>query len=86
MSKLVMCAVWDRAIEAYMRPFFVPHVGLALRSFTDEVKGNAAEGGPLRAHPEDFDLFELGTFNEEDACYVPLEAPRRIVRGQDLKG
>ena len=37
---LIMVAVRDSALDALMRPFFVPTTGFAVRSFQDEVKNS----------------------------------------------
>lgn len=62
--KHVICSVYDSATEAYMRPFTAQTVGQAVRMFEDEVR---AEGNPLSAHPEDYSLFQIGTFNDNTA-------------------
>lgn len=79
---LVMVAVRDSALDAFMRPFFVPTTGIAVRSFQDEVKN---PDSPMSKHPEDFALFELGTFDEDTGKCQNLASPRQLVRGNDLK-
>jgi len=51
----------DSAAEAFLRPFFAQSKGAAIRSFSDEVNGGDT---PIAAHPDDYTLFELGTFDE----------------------
>lgn len=79
--KYAVCAVKDRAVNAYNRPIYVPTVGVAIRSFTDEVNRKDSE---LHNHPEDYDLYELGQWDDETAIYQPLEVPRVITRAQDI--
>lgn len=79
---LIVCAVRDSAVDAFMRPFFVPTTGFAVRSFQDEVKNPES---PMWKHPEDFVLFELGTFDEDTGRCENLPAPRQLVRAIDLK-
>lgn len=79
--KYSVCAVKDRAVNAYNRPIYVPTVGVAIRSFTDEVNRKDSE---LQNHPEDYDLYELGQWDDETAIYTPLEATRVIARAQDI--
>ena len=55
MAKVVVVAVRDRAIDAFGRPFFVPTIGVALRSFHDEMNRQAPDNA-MAAHPEDYDL------------------------------
>lgn len=78
----VVMSIRDNAVAAFNRPFFVQHVGMAVRSFKDEV--NSAES-PMAKHPEDFLLFELGTFDEETGKMQNLEAPRQVMRAIDVK-
>ena len=61
--KMVICSIRDSAADAYGRPFFLPSVGVAIRSFTDEVN-RPSEDNQIYQHPEDFDLFELGEFDD----------------------
>lgn len=79
---LIMCAVRDSAVDAFMRPFFVPTTGMAVRSFSDEVRNGES---PMHKHPEDFALFELGTFDEESGRCDNLPSPRQLVRAADIK-
>ena len=78
----VMC-VRDAAIESFGRPFFVPHVGQALREFTDEVRSTSSDS-VVAKHPEDYDLYHLGTFDPKDGSFSVLDIPRRIAFGKDL--
>jgi hypothetical protein len=84
MTILTIVAVKDRAVDAYNRPFYVPTIGAAIRSFTDEVNRNESE---MNAHPEDYDLYEMGTFCDQTGTFLPAEGgiPRVISRAQDLK-
>lgn len=78
-------AVRDRAADAYMRPFFVPTIGMAVRSFQDEVNRANVEN-PLFAHPEDYDLYVLGVFDEDTGRFLNEEPqPRMVAVGKDCK-
>jgi hypothetical protein len=80
--KYAVCAVKDRAIDAFNRPIYVPTIGVAIRSFNDEV---ARKDSEMSNHPEDYDLYELGQWDDQTAVYVALEQPRVITRAQDVK-
>lgn len=85
MAKLVVCAVFDRAVQAFARPIFVPHQNVAVRSFTDEVNRKAEDNG-INNHPEDFELHALAVFEEETGSFTSLDGgPRVLVRAQDVK-
>jgi len=81
---LVVVAVKDRAADAFMRPFFVPRVEMAIRSFTDEINRSASDN-PIYQHPEDYDLYELAIFDEDTGQFDPNEQLKLLVRGQDVK-
>lgn len=80
--KLVICAIRDSAMEAFQRPFCVPTVGMAVRSFGDAC---LSKDSGMNGHLEDYILFELGTFDEETGDCDNLAAPRQLARGVDYK-
>lgn len=78
--KLVCVAVFDSASQAYGRPFFVQSRGVAVRSFTDEVR-RVDPNNDLNKHPEDFTLVHLGTFDDSNGSFDSnLET---LLRGKD---
>lgn len=84
MKRAVVC-VRDSAVGAFATPVYVPAVGVALRSFTDEVNRSAPEN-QLFAHPDDFMLYHLADFDEESGVFsVPDEGVRVLARGKDVK-
>jgi len=82
--KRYVCAVFDSAVQAFGQPFFVPALGAAIRSFTDEVN-RAAPDNALHSHPEDYTLHALGTFEDETGTFEVSEDSRRVLtRGKDV--
>lgn len=81
--KYVIVSVRDRAANAFGRPFFVATRGQAIRSFSDEVN-TKREGNALQAHPEDFDLYELGVFDEDTGQFENNHVPTQIAVGKDV--
>lgn len=77
----IVVAVRDRALDAFGTPFFVVAVGQAIRSFGDEVN---RKGSDLCAHPDDFDLYELGSFDDATGQLQSLGDPRQIAIGENL--
>lgn len=77
-------AVKDRAVDAFSRPFFVPTVPAATRSFSDEVN-RQAQDNPMYAHPDDYDLYVLATFDENSGVFASDGPPTLVVRGKDVK-
>lgn len=83
--KLVIVAIRDRAVDAFGMPNFVPALGAAMRSFADEVNRKDDQGrNQLNAHPEDFDLYELGVYDDSEASFDLLDRPRQVAIGKDL--
>lgn len=81
--KLHVMSVKDNAAQTFGRPFFMPSTGVALRSFTDEVN-RAAEDNQLYKHPEDFDLYQLGTFDDETGVFDLLAFPKVFARAKEV--
>ena len=82
--KLKVVAIYDRAADAYGVPNFVAAIGSAVRGFGDEVNRVAGDNA-LYQHPEDFDLYELGEYDDQLARFELLADRRLIARAQDLK-
>lgn len=78
----VICALRDRQIDAYGQPFFTVHTGTAIRSFGDAVNMKDSTDN-IRKHPEDFDLYMLGTFDDSTAHFDLLVPPRMLAVGKD---
>lgn len=82
--KLVLCTVKDRAADAYGRPMFVPSVGVAIRSFSDEVNRKDSDN-QLFNHPDDFDLYELGEFDDNSGLFILHDQPKLLSLGKQVK-
>jgi hypothetical protein len=82
--KLVLCSVKDRAADAYARPMFVPSTGVAIRSFSDEINRADAEN-QLYNHPDDFDLYEFGEFDDNNGQFNLYEQPKLLSLGKQVK-
>ena len=80
---LFIVSVKDRAADVFNRPFFVPHRNVAVRDFTDEVNRSAADNA-LNKHPDDFDLYLLGQFDDSDGSFASAGTPVVLVRGKDV--
>jgi hypothetical protein len=82
--KLILCSVKDRAADAYGRPMFVPSSGVAIRSFSDEINRNA-DDNQLFNHPDDFDLYEFGVFDDNSGNFDIYEQPKLLSLGKQVK-
>jgi hypothetical protein len=82
--KQIICTVYDRAAETYGRPMFVPSIGVAIRSFTDEINRNHGDN-QLFNHPDDFDLYELGEYDDQTSRITTLDLPKVLILGKQAK-
>lgn len=81
--KLFIFAVRDRATDQFGTPMFMVSSGQCIRSFTDQI--NAAEkDNPLFQHPDDFDLFALGSFDTQSGLF-DTGVPEQICLGKAVK-
>lgn len=80
--KLALLVVKDQAAEVFGVPQFAPTVAYAVRGFSDEVNRNEPQNLWFR-HPEQFDLYELGEYDDIGAFYL-LPEPRCCCRGRDV--
>lgn len=78
-------AIRDRAADVFGVPHFVASVGAGIRSFGDEVN-RADTTNPLYNHPDDFDLYHLGEYDDSNGVfYQTPDGPRQIAIGKDSK-
>jgi len=82
--KSVICAIKDRAIDAFQAPFAVRAEGEAIRAFTDAIN-NQNHQNNMHAHAEDYDLYVVGHFHDHNGKIEPLEEPRQIAIGKNVK-
>lgn len=80
---LQVVSVFDLAAVAYGRPVFVPALGLALRSFQDEC-GRIAPDNNMNAHPGDFQLFHMGSFDDSLGVFTLFPKPVRLALASDF--
>lgn len=75
-------AIRDSKMEAFNRPFVLPADGAAIRAFQDEINNKDSE---LSKHPEDYDLYCVGIWNEETGIIAEVEGRiYRIATGESL--
>lgn len=77
---LAVCAVKDMALDAFMRPLFVPRMAMAERSFADEVRRQESE---MQKHPGDYALYAIAHWDEDTGMFTNIQPPQLIVRALD---
>lgn len=67
--------VYDSKAETYLQPFCAPTKGIAIRSFQDSVRDTSSN---LHKYPEDFTLFELGSYDQSKATFSLHPSPQSV--------
>lgn len=75
--------VKDRALDIYNLPFTQTSVAQAVRGFTDEINNDPTKSN-IAQHPDDYDLYLIGHYDEVEGRLMPLDRPDLVVRGKDL--
>lgn len=73
-------SIKDRASEHFNQPFFQHTAAAAIRIIKNEMR---QENSMLAAHPSDFELWELGTFDDQTGQLTNEHT--RVARLEDLK-
>lgn len=67
-------ALLDSKLESYGQPFFFLHPGQAVRFLQDLVSDNQ-KSNSVAQHPEDFRLFQLGSYDPTVGRFTNLDVP-----------
>ncbi len=73
-------SIFDTKAKAYYPPFFLPNTDLAVRIFSDQVNDT---NHTFNKHPEDYTLFQIGTFDDENA-FIDPRAPELVTTALQL--
>lgn len=84
MTVHVVVSVMDTAVGAFGRPVFVASTAVAIRSFSDEVNRVDANN-EMNKHPDDFYLYEIGSFDDSSGILKPVEPARVLMRAKDCR-
>jgi len=79
MSKLVAVCIFDIAAQYFHPPVFFRATGAALRWFEGLVKNPEAKD--VHEHPEHFQLFQIGEFDDFNSLFIPLTPPNLLIHG-----
>jgi len=74
-------SVYDLKACMYLQPFFDGSSGSAIRAF-----GDAAQDGkcPIALHPSDYQLFELGTFDDNSGALTSILPMKLLCAASDF--
>lgn len=74
-------AIYDSKANAYLPPFFLPTVAMAVRVFSDCVNSDSHQFG---LHPQDYTLFHLGIWDDATSAFDKLDHKRAVHNGNEL--
>lgn len=75
-------SIYDQKAGAYLKPFFAPSKGLVLRELADTVN---SPDHAFAKHAADYTIFELGSWDDNDAKFSPHGAPMSLGSLVELK-
>lgn len=81
---LQIMAVHDSKARCFMVPFFVSHVDVGLRTFAGAVNEEEKQT-QLAQHPDDFTLYHLGSYNDENGAFLVSAQPVHVAFANDVK-
>lgn len=67
--------VYDSKAHAFLLPFFATTADVAIRMFAQAVN---EENSNFWRYPDDFTLFEIGSYDDLEAKLMPLETPHSL--------
>lgn len=81
--ELKVFAVKDLKAETFNTPMFLRTKGEAIRGFADQVQN--VKDSAISKFPEDFYLYELGSYNTDKGIFNLLEFPTALHCALDFK-
>lgn len=81
--KMHILVMRDITANVFGQPNFVASVGGAIRGFADQVN-DPKRDTVVSQHPEDFELYKLGTYDDETATFELLTRPEQVATGKNL--
>lgn len=77
--KLLVCSVYDKAVGAYLKPFFARSEGEARRSFADACNDPQMD---FNKYSSDYLLVKMGEFDDNSGLFVTVD-PVRLVSASE---
>lgn len=74
-------SVRDSKALAFLQPFFSSATGSALRALGDAVTDGKS---PLSVHPEDYILYEIGSFDDQTGELVAVSPIKMLAAASDF--
>jgi len=75
-------SIRDAKAETFNQPFFQKTHGEAERSFQQLVRDPKST---VSQFPEDYDLYYLGTYDDQKGVFEPLDTPQHLQKAVNVK-
>ncbi len=79
--KQIALSVYDEKAECFGHPFFTSAIGIATRMLSEWATNDNSIVGK---HPEDFTLYQVGTWDDHSAKMESLPTPKFIVKANEF--
>lgn len=73
-------SIRDNKVNGYMQPFFSQTHGSAIRAFADHCLDDKSMP---HKHPEDFDLYFVGGFDDTTGLMQPVQSPQLLAGAKE---
>lgn len=80
--RMMVFAVRDAQLGAFLEPIFALSEGVAMRSFSDAVLTPDHQFG---RHAQDYGLFYVGMFDQDSGALEAAEQPRQVCTALQMK-
>jgi hypothetical protein len=81
--KYIVLSVRDVKAGVFSQPFYAPTLQHGIRSFLDAAS-NPADDNMMRKHPEDFQLYHLGTFEDGSGSFESLATAQLVSSASEI--
>lgn len=80
--QLKIFTIRDSKAEAFLTPFFQKSHGEAERNFKEITKD---EKSMISKYPDDYDLYYVGTYDDQTGFIESLPTPQHVVKAVSIK-
>lgn len=82
--RMFVFSIFDDKAKAFLPPFYMPTVGMAMRTFSDCVNDPRGEHAFAR-NAHDYTLFRLGTFDDSSGRFEMSDAMEALANGVQVR-
>lgn len=82
--KIKVFSVYDSKVSIFGQPFFDQYEQSAIRNFSDAVNDSSNPNNMWNKHPEDYSLFQIGEFDNENGKIDSL-LPKNLINASAVR-